>query len=230
MLGTSAPVVIVSATRLGRDAFFDTAPLGVSLSRIEKDARIVVDIAFENERPLADAYNARTARRAADELLVFVHDDVWITDVFLPGRLDEALRSFDVVGVAGNRRRLPRQPAWAFSDLSFTWDDKEHLSGTLAHGNGPFGPVSFFGDVPAECELFDGVFLAARCGALGDAGAQFDPQFAFHMYDLDFCRAARSSGLTLGTWPISLTHRSGGAFGTPEWLQSYAAYIRKWGA
>ena len=45
-----------------------------------------------------------------------------------------ALESFDVIGVAGNRRRAPRQISWAFLE-SRAWDERENLSGTLAHGD-----------------------------------------------------------------------------------------------
>jgi GT2 family glycosyltransferase len=83
--------------------------------------------------------------------------------------------------------------------------------------------------VPADCELLDGVFLAARKSALTAKGVLFDPRFDFHFYDMDFCRSARQRGLRLGTWPIGLTHQSGGAFGTEKWNDKYQAYLKKWG-
>jgi GT2 family glycosyltransferase len=88
--------------------------------------------------------------------------------------------------------------------------------------------VSWYGPAPAACELLDGVFLAARRSVLRRKGVLFDPAFQFHCYDLDFCRTARSRGLTLGTWPIAITHRSGGNFGA-AWDVAADAYLRKWG-
>ena len=113
-------------------------------------------------------------------------------------------------------------------DNECTWDDKANLSGSIAHGKQPFGPISFFGAVPADCELLDGVFLAAKKRALTVNGVLFDPRFDFHFYDMDFCRSARQRGLRLGTWPICLTHQSGGAFGTEKWVEKYRVYIEKW--
>ena len=49
-----------------------------------------------------------------------------------------------------------------FIDEKFTWDRKKNLSGAVAHGPTPFGQISFYGKVPATCELLDGVLLAAR--------------------------------------------------------------------
>ena len=92
------------------------------------------------------------------------------------------------------------------------------------------GPVSFFGPVPAECELVDGLFIAARKEALREKGVRFDPQFDFHFYDLDFCRTVRAQGLRLGTWPIALTHQSTGALGSEAWRVKYEDYLEKWGS
>jgi GT2 family glycosyltransferase len=70
--------------------------------------------------------------------------------------------------------------------------------------------------------------MAAKASTLLDAGVRFDPQFAFHFYDMDFCRSAVQAGLRLGTWPNAVTHASGGRFGTPQWKEAAAAYYRKW--
>ena len=112
----------------------------------------------------------------------------------------------------------------------FTWDRKENLSGSVAHGATPFGSISHFGDVPAKCELLDGVLLAARKSRLQDSSVLFDPAFDFHFYDLDFCRTAREKGLRLGTWHISITHNSGGSCGSPAWTVKRDEYRRKWKA
>ena len=223
-------IEIVSATRHSERQFWEASALGQSLRRLAHDARLVVKVTFANRRGLSEVFNARIDAADAAELLLFIHDDVWLDDFYLADRVIEGCRRYDVIGLAGNRRRLPAQPAWAFTDLKFTWDDEANLSGAVAHGPTPFGPVSWFGNAPAECELLDGAFLAASKAALNRGRVSFDPRFDFHFYDLDFCRSARAKGLRLGTWPISVTHQSGGAFGTPPWLEKYRAYLSKWGS
>lgn len=230
---TGGRLHVVSATRRGKDAFWNEGALGLSLRRFAADKRIVPWIAYENTRGLPEVYNELIERAGPDGLLLFVHDDVWLDDLFFVERLVEACARFDVVGVAGNRRRLPGQPGWAFvqaeGDPGLRWDAREHLSGMVGHGQQPFGTVSRYGDTPAACELLDGVLLAARARVLHDSGCRFDPRFRFHFYDLDFCRTARAAGLTLGTWPIGLTHQSGGAFGTDAWNAGLRDYRAKWG-
>lgn len=222
------PVIgIVSATRLSEQDFWQTSALGISLRRMEHDGRLRARIAFENRRGLPDVYNEQLRSAQSEDILVFMHDDVWIDDYYLADRVLEGLRTFDVLGVAGNRRRAENQAGWAFINTT-TWDDLANLSGAVAHGEAPFGPVTYFGPAPAACELLDGVFLAVNKARLAAAGVYFDPSFDFHYYDLDLCRSARQRGLRLGTWPICLTHKSKGAFGE-KWLEKHAAYLKKWG-
>ena len=221
-------IEIVSATRLSEDDFMKKSALGVSLQRLSKDARLVARITCKNSRGLPDLFNARILAQDSADILVFVHDDVWIDDYFIADRVIDGLNTYDVIGVAGNRRRVQNQPAWAFIDDKFTWDEKHNLSGCVAHGKHPFGSVSAFGPTPADCELLDGVFLAVRKSALNATKVLFDPRFDFHFYDMDFCRSAREKGLRLGTWPICLTHQSGGAFGSPAWAEKWRMYREKW--
>lgn len=218
----------VSATRLSESKFWADSALGVSLRRLSHDDRFVTHLAFANRSSLPEIYNARIAAAGSDDILVFVHDDVWIDDYFIVDRVIEGLRNYDVIGVAGNRRRVANQPSWAYPDTDFKWDDRATLTGSIAHGKHPFGAVSYFGTAPAECELLDGVFLAAKAATLRDGGVSFDSRFDFHLYDMDFCRSARQQGLRLGTWPICLTHQSGGALGTESWRRNYRAYLEKW--
>ncbi|HEX5337280.1 MAG TPA: glycosyltransferase [Gallionella sp.] len=227
----TAAIEIISATKLAETDFWSKSALGLSLKRhAERDARLSFNIAFENARGLSEIFNGGIEQADDDAILVFMHDDVWIDEENFADTVIAGLERFDVIGVAGNRRRVPNQPAWAFIDQQFTWDDKANLSGRVAHGKTACGPVSDFGAVPAECELLDGVFLSARKSRLKQRGVMFDAQFDFHFYDMDFCRSARQAGLRLGTWPVKLTHQSGGAFGSPQWKAMYGRYLRKWDA
>lgn len=223
-------IEIVSATRKTEEAFWSQSALGQSLKRLAYDKRLIVRIAFENRRGLPEIYNSAIASADPSEVLVFVHDDVWIDDYFFADRVLEGLQRFDVIGLAGNTHIQPGQTAWAFLDTQLTWDQRAHLSGSVAHGLQPCGPVTYFGPVPRACELLDGVFLAARKALLREREVFFDPRFDFHLYDMDFCRRARQQALRLGTWPICMTHQSEGAFGTRQWRENLARYGEKWGS
>ena len=216
-------IEVVSATRCATGEFLQTA-LGRSLGRLAHDPRLGCHIECANTAGLPEVYNRRIQESDRD-ILVFVHDDVWLEDYFLADRVIDGLRAYQVIGLAGNTRLVDSHVAW---HLNATGRDSPHLSGSVAHGPGPFGQVSHFGDTPQACELLDGVFLAARRSVLLEHKVSFDRRFSFHFYDLDFCRTARQRGLSLGTWPISITHKSGGAFGSAQWREALAAYKAKW--
>ena len=213
-------IEVISATRHSEESFWNKSALGLSLRRIGFDSKIVPRISFDNRKGLPAIYNEGIKNADENSHLVFIHDDVWIDDSFFTHRIVEGLNNYDVIGVAGNRRRVSKQPAWAFINSDFVWDEKINLSGAVAHGQYPFGNVSFFGSSPANCELLDGVFLAAKRISLLASNCSFDERFDFHFYDMDFCRTARQNGLHLGTWPLSITHQSGGAFGTDQWKKT----------
>ncbi len=219
----------IAGTRHDAEGFRRHTPLFRALTRVSFRPGVCGDVAFENRRGLAELYNIALERVPDSDTLVFTHDDVWFDDWFLAERLADALDRFDVVGVAGNRRRLPRQPAWCFLGPPLTSEDLRHLSGACAHGTPPAATLNYYGETPAAVRLLDGVFLAARVATLRRAGVRFDPRFAFHFYDLDFCRTCEAAGLRLGTWPIAITHASTGSFGTPEFFRAYEAYLAKWG-
>lgn len=222
-------IEIVSATRLSEAEFWRKSALGLSLQRLEEDARITAHIAFDNRLGLPEIYNMRIDAPGGHDILVFMHDDVWIDDDQFVERIADGLQQFDVIGVAGNRRRAPRQASWilVIENEKFRRDDMANLSGRVGHGVKAGGSVSSFGEVPSECELLDGVLLAARKSRLQKAKVRFDQRFDFHFYDMDFCRTARANALRLGTWPLRITHQSMGAY-NELWLEQYLRYLQKW--
>jgi len=157
-----------------------------------------------------------------------VHDDVLVTDLFWTERVRDGLTRFDVVGVAGNRRRVPGQPGWIMVDLDGRLDDPEHLSGAIGQGDTfPPAAVDVFGPPGLACRLLDGVLLAADSRTLHRAGLRFDEQFTFDFYDLDLCRSAEALGLTMGTVPLSLVHASRGTLDA-DWHEAHRRYLAKW--
>lgn len=225
------PIRLVCATRCAQENFLRETALGRSLA-MQQLLRTPELLLFDNNTTgLPALYNAAIEQAARDPaILVFVHDDVSINDYFWTERIHEGLRQFDVLGLAGNRRRLPHQPAWAFTTAQFTWDSAEYLSGTVGHGKGvATDGVAYFGPTGVECKLLDGLMLVVDSARLHDSGVRFDEQFAFHFYDMDFCRQAELKGLKMGTAPISVVHESAGAFNTPPWRAAYECYLRKYG-
>ena len=212
---------IVAATRLGEAEFARRSELALSCAGRE-DATLRV--AYDNAEGLPTVYNAALEAASDGDALLFTHDDVGLHDPDLVDRLEKALGRYDVVGVAGNRRRLPDQRTW-FSQGERGVLDREWLAGAVRHGD----ETVVYGPAPAEARLLDGLFLASRAATLRRAGVAFDPRFRFHFYDLDFCRSCERAGLTMGVWPFDVSHASDGAFGSSDWNLAYYRYRAKWG-
>lgn len=224
------PIRLVCGTRHSEAQFVEQSALGRSLKLYDYAPRQQLLLFDNNRTGLSTIYN-RAIEHARDNpaILVFIHDDISICDFHWVERIHEGLKSFDIIGLAGNTRRMPRQPSWAFTP-EMKWDQREFLSGTVGHGDGfPCNVVSHFGFAPQPCKLLDGLMLAADSERLVQSGLRFDEQFDFHFYDLDFCRQAELRGVTMGTWPISVVHQSGGAYGKPDWRAAYERYLGKYG-
>lgn len=224
-------VAFVAATRYSEKKFWTDSALGISLQRFRSDSKVDIHLFYGNALGLPTVYNRALESSNGVDIIVFLHDDVWLADEDLYGKLKAALARFDVVGVTGNVRRIAYQPSWAFSgarDGKIIWDH-DYLSGAIRHGSADHHENTSFGPSPARCELLDGVFLACRRNVLVRRQVRFDERFDFHFYDMDLCRIARHAGLKLGTWPIDLVHQSEGAFGSEGFMKAYASYLDKWG-
>lgn len=223
-------ICFVAATRMREEEFWQKSLLGKRLKEWRDMPRLKTRIAFENRRGLPAVYNEAIASADASDVLVFIHDDAWLLHKDALAEIWRSLRSFDVVGIAGNTRRMPGQFAWYLRQLPGGTPvlDMPHLSGAVHYGQVFKTELNQFGPWPAACELLDGVFLAARASTLRRTGLHFDERFDFHFYDLDFSRTARQDGLKVGTWPIHLLHASKGNLGDPKWKANWERYLEKW--
>ncbi len=220
---------IVCATRYNEADFWSQSALGRALSHVAHDKRIATRIYCENRTGLPELYNASIDADNDHEVLLFIHDDVWIQDYFFVEQVFEAVEQFDIVGVVGNRQRTPNQTTWVGIGEVMR-PNVGFLSGTVGQGPWPLGLAHHWGPAPAECEFLDGFFLATRKATLRAHGLRFDPQFDFHFYDMDLCSSARQKNLRLGTWRISLTHQSNGNYDSDAWRAKCALYLKKWGS
>ncbi|MCP3717972.1 tetratricopeptide repeat protein [Paraburkholderia sp. CNPSo 3281] len=224
------PIRFVCGTRCNRQQFFSETALGRSLNLYESLPGLQLQLFDNNTRGLSSIYNeAIDYATQHPAILVFVHDDVWLSDNFWNERIRESLARFDVVGLAGNVRRLPRQPAWCYPTPDLRREEPQYVSGTVAHGKGfPSKNVLTFGPSGKECKLLDGLLLIADSETINRRELRFDEQFEFHFYDMDFCRQAELKGLRMGTWSLSVVHESVGSFGSRSWREGYDLYLSKY--
>lgn len=218
------------ATRHSYDDFFSKSALGKTLNAYKSDC-INIQIYCNNNNGLSRVYNHAIANTLSsdNDIYVFCHDDIYILDFYWIDVLVAALEKYDIVGLAGNTTRIDMQPSWLFSDVTFSKFNATGVSGIVAHGRDlPPQNLTIYGPPDQYVELLDGLFLATKSKTIKVNNLSFDEQFKFDFYDLDFCRSARSKGLTLGTMALSVMHESGGNFNTVQWNDGYQRYIQKW--
>lgn len=222
-------ICFISATRSSEEKFWNESPLGTSLKPLITLPGISAQIAFENQRGLPAVYNPHIQDKKSADILVFLHDDVWLFDDALIQKIRAAHEKYDIVGVAGNTRWVPTQPAWLFHSINNELVlDAHYLSGAVAHGHPGEFSISDYGPTPAQCQLLDGVFISTLRQKLVQNSVMFDERFDFHFYDIDFCRTARQQDTRMGTWPIQLIHASPGGFGGDKWGHNLQKYMGKW--
>jgi len=170
-----------------------------------------------NDKSLASIYNKYLTPEYADDILIFVHDDVYISDGDFKRKCYAAIKDYDVFGVAGGFGGLeiePNKPAlWHLITRKFA-GYVGHYEQDYENNDNPFmsGWMTNFGKTPQEVTLIDGVFLGINVEKVLEKGIKFDEACPsrFHFYDLLFCINAKKAGLKLGVFPFNVFHRSHG--------------------
>jgi hypothetical protein len=181
----------------------------------------------DNREGLSKCYNSVLDKRAGrDEIVVFVHDDVVIGDLFVAEKLNDAVDRLrcTVVGVCGSPNFSinlnSRVTAW-------TCPPADQLSGAVDYAMPDKNSLwNVFGPTPRPCIVLDGMLLAVAMNRIGSL--RFDEQFKFHFYDLDFCLTVHRAGLMLGTTNVYTSHSSPGQYGGPVFLEAQAKFRAKW--
>jgi len=227
------PFYLASVTRLPQSEFDRGSLLGRSLNAMPPNQRPKLYLRVDNRGPqamgLSEAYNQILDQLPNKGIVLFVHDDLYIHDWFVGQRLEEALLACDLVGLAGASGVTADQPGWLHQiDHKGTIQRQTQGLSGIINLYDPTTPIPVtFGQAPMQCELLDGVFLAAKLEVLKKNDVRFDPQFRFHGYDSDFCRSALAAGLRVGTWPISCTHGNIGNLDA-DWYLAADRYRQKW--
>ena len=165
-------------------------------------------VIYNNTKGLSQRYNEFLSEYYQDRIVVFVHDDVQLTHSIstITRELNTGhSKGFNIIGVAGATKIGLKYPTlWHIMNTG-------ERSGSVGHpcGDGEY-VVTPFGPAPRSCAVVDGLFLSVDVDVVLKAGHKFDEQFKFHHYDIDFCIQASMKGLTVGTYPIWVTHRSPG--------------------
>ena len=229
-------VLIVVPTRSKTIEEFQTREISKSLDALYEHYKTVPDVSLDfnlvtnNTEGLSKVYNKFLTKDNEKKIVVFCHDDLNIHNLDVVDRLNDAIKQFDIVGLAGTSEFKRGDVAWHTHEGK--WRDKSVLSGKVWHNLDGNHNESVFGELPKRCIVMDGLFLAVNVEKALQADWKFDEDFNWNFYDLSSCLFANEKKLKMGTWDIPVTHFSGGGgengYGSPSWQIDADNFVNKW--
>lgn len=225
----------------------ETLPIFKSFKLMNLTESGIVDtkIFFNNDRGLSELYNSildDTTYTNEYDYIIFLHDDIWINDVFIFDKIDKLSENGDIIGVCGGK-------AWSTKGMNksmpIIWtraSQSKGMSGFMIHAPQAsfykpqrdcfYDNKTFFssgyGDSPSQVLTIDGCFMCFTKNAIAK-GVRFDNQFDFHFYDIDMCFSAYVKNIKITTAPILLSHESMGYSALqPEFMEAQEKFLKKW--
>lgn len=188
-----------------------------SLSRLKDKIAIFYD--SNNTEGLSKKYNQIISKHKSDfDNIVFIHDDVYMDDLYVCEKLERAHKDFDIVGLAGGvNPKIQKLALWHLMCGGF---NSNNLRGAVAHPINESGQIfmTSFGPTPARVALLDGLFLSVDIRKANSAGWKFNENYTFHHYDIASSIDANNKKLKLGVAPIWVVHKSPGLLNTNDKL------------
>jgi len=182
----------------------------------------------DNRKGLSKVYNEFINEEIAKEhdRIIFVHDDVYIDDVMINVKLNEAMygeSKFDIVGLAGTRNPQIKHPA-----LWHIMGNREDHRGYAGHIFGKHKVMTGFGYTPDRVAIIDGLFVAVNVARALETGWRWNENFDFHHYDIASCIDANIKGMRIGVWPINVFHASPGLASLEDvaWSKSNEKFLQ----
>ena len=207
-------------------------PIHDFLDNVKHDGiDVELDIHYGNTSGLSAMYNKAIDNSTDFDFIAFIHDDVWINDVFF---FDKVINSkFDVIGaVGGCYWGVP--PGFDVEHKPLIWTVAtcgKGASGFMNHDLASSGHPgvylpSSYGPAPLPTASLDGCCLILNKHAV-EKGLRFDSEFdRFDFYDHALVQSALNLNLKVGTVPILCTHGSVGA-GVLNHTEEYLKYQKK---
>jgi len=221
-------VVLITCTRIKNMEDFKNRPIFKSIEKLtnlyslkEFDFKICSD----NKIGLSEVYNSYINNKEhINDILLFVHDDVTIKDLFLVETLNKS--PYAVTGLAGTKTaNLNAPPAWHLMS------DKLDYVGEVMHTKEDTTWTTVFGSTKTRTLLIDGLFISINVEKIINTKARFNEKFKFHHYDLAFCFECNKSKVPVGVMPISVEHYGmGDSMHSQDWINSSNEFKKEYKA
>jgi hypothetical protein len=219
-------LLIVTCTKAKTDKQFQQRPIFESLKK-QYDVNSKVDffVFTDNQRGLSECYNEiLNNSEHQDKVVLFVHDDVVLEDLFLYEKLTNS--PYSITGLAGAKTfdKRANMLAWHLSA------PKEDYVGEVTHVKSDSTVwTTVFGPTTSRALILDGLFLSCKISDLKQKSLEFDDDFKFHFYDIAFCLKANEKKVSCGVLPIRAIHHGlGDSMLTPQWSEANIKFKEKY--
>lgn len=231
---------IVIPTPLSKESIETTFPQSQCAKTVKRMQQIFpneleVLYYYENKTGLSEIYNNHIYQPASFDIVVFMHDDVEIHDMFFVEKIKNAHNQFDIVGLAGSSTQSyskEKPSVWHLCS-----EKSEDMRGIVSHYipkgfNGTqishYNSV-YFGPSPSPVVVVDGLFMSVNVRKCFETKTIFDDTFEWHNYDTSFCLRAKQAHLTIGVYPIFVVHHGLGEWqNNREWQEADKKFKTKY--
>lgn len=222
------PILIVSCTRGHKR---DTKIF--KSMNILQPGDVKLYIHENNKAGLPEVYNTHLTKKTLKkhDIVLFVHDDVYVDDLKIRGKLYNNIQAFDIVGLAGCvKPKISRPVLWHLMT------SRDNLRGSVCHphkvSDDEYAVMNTsFGYTPSRVTIMDGLFMAVNLKAVLAAEWKFNENFKHHHYDIASCLDANKKSLRLGVAPIHTIHDSQGlkSINDTNWAKSQDQFMDIYG-
>jgi hypothetical protein len=219
-------VVLVTCTKSKTAEEFEKRPIFKSIEKLTNlynTKQFDFKICKDNKIGLSEVYNSYLNKTEYfNDILLFVHDDVVLKDLFLVELLNES--PYTVSGLAGTKTAdLNLPPAWHLMS------NREQYVGEVAHKKDDTTWTTVFGSTKSRALLVDGLFIAVNVEKIINTEARFNEKFKFHHYDLAFCLECNKHKVPVGVVPISVIHYGlGDSMHSEDWSNSATEFKKEY--
>ena len=184
-----------------------------------------IDIHFNNREGLPSIYNKYIIEKYRDSYVIFLHDDVFIHDLYIEQKIRKGFEKYNIIGLAGCTKISKKSNPTAWHLMC----DRENYIGEVTHTAGDDIWTTVFGRTSGRALLIDGLFIGVDIACAIDNKLNFDEDFKFHHYDLSFCLRANQSKLSVGIIQLFCIHQGlGDSMKSQEWVDSAVAFRKKY--
>lgn len=215
--------IIVTATRGSGTDLLINRPIGTFLEKTGWDKK--TEIIENNKEGLSKCYNKFLTDKYKGKYILFVHDDLLISDLFFAEKIALAFDKYDIIGLAGSKTCNLESDVTAWHTMT----ERKDMVGEVSHTKDDKVWTTCFGPTDSRALVIDSLFIGVNVDIALEKGLKFDERFDFHHLDIDFSLEANKLKIKTGVFQLSVIHFGlGDSMQSERWKESSVKFKEKY--